>query len=133
MKLTQAKDVRWLSHEKAFSHLRQCFTSVILSLEEGNERNCAEVAGLLTFVRFYKFISSLYMFSDVLSPLASLSHTFQWKDVNFTVVKPLVNGTHATINALLATPGEKFQRLPSVLAELEDYGVSTPSDSQVAS
>ena len=52
---------------------------------------------------------------------------------DFTVVKPLVNGTQAAINALLATPGEHFQRLPSVLAELEDYGVNTPSDSQVAS
>lgn len=33
LKLTQAKDVRWLSHERAVSHLRQCFMSVILSLE----------------------------------------------------------------------------------------------------
>ena len=58
LKLTQAKDVRWLSHEKAVSHLRQCFTSVILSLEkEGNERNCAETVGLLTFIRSYKFIA----------------------------------------------------------------------------
>ena len=73
------------------------------------------------------------MFSDVLPPLASLSRAFQRKDVNFTVVKPLVNGTQAAINALLATPGEHFQRLPSVLAELEDYGVNTLIDSQVAS
>ena len=33
LKLTQAKDVRWLSHERAVSHLRQCLKSVILSLE----------------------------------------------------------------------------------------------------
>ena len=50
------------------------------------------------------------------------------KDVNFTVVKPLVNGTLA---ALRATPGEHFQRLSSVIAELEEYGVNPPSDSQV--
>ena len=31
LKLTQAKDVRWLSHEKAVSNLRKCFTSVITS------------------------------------------------------------------------------------------------------
>ena len=37
LKITQAKDVRWLSHDKAVSHLRQCFKSVILSLEEGTE------------------------------------------------------------------------------------------------
>ena len=132
LKLTQAKDVRWLSHERAVSHLRQCYTSVILSLDkEGTENNCAEAAGLCTFIRSYNYIASLYMFSDVLPPLASLSRAFQRKDVNFTVVKPLVNGTLAAINALRATPGEHFQRLSSVIAELEEYGVNPPSDSQV--
>ena len=49
LKLTQAKDVRWLSHERAVSHLRQCFKSVLLSLnKEGSERNNAEAAGLLS-------------------------------------------------------------------------------------
>ena len=135
LKITQAKDVRWLSHDKAVSHLRQCLKSVILSLEkEGTERNNAEAAGLLSFIRSYKFIASLYMFSDILPPLSSLSRAFQRKDVNFTVVKPLVSGTHTAINALLASPGEHFQTLPSVLAELEEYyGVKTPSDAEVES
>ena len=132
LKLTQAKDVRWLSHERAVSHLRQCFKSVLLSLDkEGNERNNAEAAGLLSFIRSYDFIASLYMFSDVLPPLASLSRAFQRKDVNFTVVKPLVNGTKATIDTLLASPGEHFAQLPSVVVDLEEYGVKTPSDHQV--
>ena len=132
LKLTQAKDVRWLSHERAVSHLQQCFTSVILSLDkERTENNCAEAAGLCTFIRSYSFIASLYIFSDVLPPLASLSHAFQWKDVNFTVVKRLVNCTLAAINALRATPGEHFEHLPSVIAELEEYGINPPSDSQV--
>ena len=132
LKLTQAKDVQWLSHEKAVSHLRQCFTSVIMSLEkEGTERHNAEAAGLLTFVRSFKFIASLCRFSDVLPPLASLSRAFQQKDVNFTVVKPLVHGTKAAVDALCAAPGDHFRSLPSVLAKLEDYGVHTPSDSQM--
>ena len=129
LKLTQAKDVRWLTHERAVSHLRQCFKSVILSLDkEGTERNNAEAAGLLSFIRSYDFIASLCMFSDVLPPLAILSRAFQRKDVNFTVVRPLVNGTKAAINALLVSPGEHFQNLPSIIADLEEYGVHTPSD-----
>ena len=128
LKITQAKDVRWLSHDKAVSHLRQCFKSVILSLEkEGTERHNAEAAGLLSFIRSYKFIASL----DILPPLASLSRAFQRKDVNFTVVKPLVSGTQAAISALLAFPDEHFKSLPSVLAELQKYGVTTPSDREV--
>ena len=82
-------------------------------------------------IRSYKFIASLYMFSDILPPLASLSRAFQRKDVNFTVVKPLVSGTQAAISALLVFPGEHFQSLPSVLAELQEYGVTTPSDREV--
>ena len=100
--------------------------------KEGTEHHCAEEAGLLTFVRSYNFIASLFMFADVLQPLASLSCAFQRKDVNFTVIKPLVNGTQAAINTLLTTPRETFQCLSFVLAELEDYGVKAPSDTQVA-
>ena len=53
--------------------------------------------------------------------------------MNFTVVRPLVNGTKAAINALLVSPCEHFQNLPSVISDLEEYGVHTPSDSKVES
>ena len=47
LKLTQAKDVRWLSHDKATSHLRQCLPSVLTSLEhEAEERHDALASGL---------------------------------------------------------------------------------------
>ena len=124
LNLTQAKDVRWLSHDRAVSHLRKCFQSVLVSLErEAQERNSAEAAGLVSFVKKYKFVAALYMFSDVLPPLAGLSRAFQKKDIDFTVVKPLVVGTKATIDALLLTPGEFFQSLSDKLLDLEEYGV----------
>ena len=73
------------------------------------------------------------MFSDVLPPLAGLSRAFQKKDIDFTVVKPLVVGTKATIEALLLTPGEFFQSLSDKLSDLEEYGVQQPSDSMIDS
>ncbi len=74
LKLTQAKDVRWLSHEKAVGNFRKCFTSVITSLErEAEELNCAQAAGLVAFVKKYKFVAALYMLSDILPPLVNLS------------------------------------------------------------
>ena len=76
-------------------------------------------------------MAALYMLSDVLPPLANLSRAFQKKEVDFTVVKPLVQGTKATIDALLMTPGEHFQSLPTVLPELREFGVSQPSDFEV--
>ena len=54
-------------------------------------------AGLAAFVKTYKFVSALYMFCDVLPPLAGLSRAFQKHDIDFTVVKPLVAGTKAAL------------------------------------
>ena len=48
-----------------------------MSLEEKFEN--AEAAGLAPFIKKYKFEAALYMFSDVLSPLACLSCAFQKK------------------------------------------------------
>ena len=132
LKLTQAKDVRWLSHDKAVSNLRRCLPSVITSLErEAEERYNAEASGLAAFVKTYKFVSALYMFCDVLPPLAGLSRAFQKHDIDFTVVKPLVAGTKAAIDALLLVPGDCFSSLPTVLPELEEFGVQQPTDHQV--
>ena len=77
IKLTQAKDVRWLSHDKAVQNLRRCLPSVITSVErEAEERNNAEAAGLAAFVKTYKFVAALYMFSDVLPPTSCFISCF---------------------------------------------------------
>ena len=39
LKLTQAKDVRWLSHEKAVSNLRRCLPAVLCSLEREEQKD----------------------------------------------------------------------------------------------
>ena len=77
LKLTQAKDVRWLSHEKTVSNLKRCLPSVITNLEREAEQNCAQTADLVGFIKQYKFVASLYMLSDVLPPLADRSRAFQ--------------------------------------------------------
>ena len=52
LKLTQAKDVRWLSHEKAVSNLRRCLPAVLCSLErEAAERHDCQALGLVTFMK----------------------------------------------------------------------------------
>ena len=132
LKLTQANDVRWLSHDKAVNNLRRCLPLVIASLErEAEERNNAEASGLAAYVKKYKFVAALYMFSDILPPLAGLSRAFQKHDIDFTVVKPLVVGTRTTIDALLLSPRDCFSSLPTVLPELELFGVQQPTDHQV--
>ena len=68
----------------------------------------------------------------MLPPLAALSRAFQKQDIHFSIVKPLVSGTKATIEALLLTPGEFFQSLPSALVSLSEYSVQQPSDEMAA-
>lgn len=52
LKHMQAKDVQWLSHEKAVRNLQQCLPSVLTSLErEATERNDAQAHGLAVFVK----------------------------------------------------------------------------------
>ena len=68
------------------------------------------------------------MLSGVFPPLANLSRAFQKKKVDFTAVKALVQGTKAAIDALLMTPGEHFQSIPTALPELRKFDVGQPSD-----
>ncbi len=125
--LVQATDVRWLLHDKAVSHLRKSFPSVLVSLErEAQERSSAEAAGLASFLKKYEFIAALYMFSDILPPLACLSRAFKKQNIDFTMVKPLVQGTKETIDKLLLNAGDYFQSLPAALNDLQQYGIQQP-------
>ena len=112
--LTQAKDVRWLSHEKAVSNLRQCLPSVLASLErEATERTDAQAHGLAIFVKDSFFVASLYLLADILPTLANLSRAFQKKSIDFSMVKPLVQGTKQCIEALTEQQGAIFSTLSS--------------------
>ena len=58
LKLTQAKDIHWLSHKKAVRNLRQCLPSVLASLErEETERTDAQANGLALFVKDSFFVA----------------------------------------------------------------------------
>lgn len=131
LKLSQAKDVRWLSHEKAVNNLRKCLSAVIISLErEATERTCVEAHGLAVFVQKYEFVATLFMLSDVLPPLAQLSRAFQTENIDFSMVRPLVAATISTIQTLKDHPGEHFKSLPDALRDLQKFNISNPSSEQ---
>ena len=74
----EAKDVRWLSHDKATTTLRRCLPSVYKSLDrEAEERNDARAAGLAKFSQNYQFVLTLHMMCDVLPHLSDLSKAMQ--------------------------------------------------------
>jgi hypothetical protein len=74
----EAKDVRWLSHDKATTTLRKCLPSIYTSLErEAEERNDARAAGLSVFTQDYRFVLAIHMMCDVLPHLTALSCAMQ--------------------------------------------------------
>ena len=126
MKLTQAKDVRWLSHDRAVGNLRRCLPAVITSLErEASECRDAQALGLATFLKSHRFVGTLLMLSDVLPPLASLSRAFQRKDLDYSLVKPLVIGVIATLDKMKTTLGQHYCSLQRVVEEdLDAFDIS---------
>ena len=74
----EAKDVRWLSHERAVRAVRQTLPAIVISLEyEANNKSDAQAQGLAYFIQDYRFVASIYMLSDILPVLALLSRAFQ--------------------------------------------------------
>ena len=101
---------------------------MITSLEcEASEHHDAQALGLATFVKSYKFVATLLMLADVLPPLANLSRAFQKKDLDYTLVKPLVCGVRATLQNLKTTSGQHFANLGHVLgSDLEAFSIQIP-------
>ena len=107
--------------------------SVLTSLErEATERNDAQAHGLAVFVKDSFFVASVYFLSDILPPLAQLSRAFQKTSIDFSIVKPLVQGTKDRIKELSANHGDVFKTLPSVMENLTAYGFQELTDGRMS-
>ena len=107
LKLTQAKDVRWLSHEKAVWNLRQCLPSVLASLERatwctGSWAGFVKDSSLWLYFYFYFFV---WYYTTISS---TLSRAFQNTNIDFSIVKLLGQGSKDCISDLQASHGEMF-------------------------
>ncbi|XP_033101202.1 uncharacterized protein LOC117104464, partial [Anneissia japonica] len=92
-----------------------------MSLErEAQERSDVQAMGLSVFLQTYDFVATLYMLSDVLPLLSQLSKAMQRKDLDYTLVRPLVAGTISSVTALKTNPGQFFRQLPEVMVDLAD-------------
>lgn len=74
IKLKEAKDVRWLSHDAAVAALLRTLPSLIASLDrEASERGEPTVEGLLRFVKTHFFIATAHLLHKVLPHVSRLS------------------------------------------------------------
>ena len=98
IKLREAKDVRWLSHEHAIKAVIRILPSLITSLErEASERDEPTAVGLVRVVKTYYFIASCYLLSLVLPHINRLSLLFQAKSVDLALLRPTLSATTEAI------------------------------------
>ncbi|KAE8293775.1 hypothetical protein D5F01_LYC06711 [Larimichthys crocea] len=118
VKLVQAKDVRWLSHNQAVIALKRTYAAVVTSLEhEATERNEATARGLATFLTTFQFTATLLMLCDILPLLSKLSRLFQRTEVDFTHIDANVTATIEALRTLKSTPGSNFRDLDQFLKD----------------
>ncbi len=129
LKLKRAVDTRWLSHDQAVTAIRRTLPSLLTCLEREAAQNGDAVArGLVSALGAYNFIATIYLMSDVLPLLTTLSLVFQTEDVDLSVVQPQVAATISSLKLLRNQPGPSMEKLPGVLEELASYGVTVASD-----
>ena len=88
IKLKQAKDVRWLSHEAAISSILRTMPSLIASLErEAGERKEPTAVGLVKFMKTYYFIACCRLLSKILPHINRPSLLFQREDVDLCAIR----------------------------------------------
>lgn len=133
LKLKEAKDVRWLSHNAAIQTLRRTLPSVVASLErEAVERGEPVALGLAKMIKTYEFVATLYLFSDILPHVCRLSLVFQQQDVDLALVRPQVNATLACIAAYKDNPTPSLSKLDEDLDTfLQGLGITIPPTKKV--
>ena len=110
--LKKAIRTRWLSHDHAVTAIRCTLPSLLTTLEkEAAEGNDAVAQGLVRAIKSYNFVATLYLLSDVLPHLSSLSLVFQRESVDLCIVEPQVAATIATLKHLCSQAGPYLGQL----------------------
>ena len=121
VKLKQAKDDRWLSHEAVISSILCTMPSLIASLErEASERDQPAAVGLVKFVKTYYFVACCKLLSKVLPHFNRLSLLFQRENIDLSAIQPILDATIHAIQQFreLDVEAEQF-----IEKELSEFGI----------
>lgn len=123
LRLKQAKDVRWLSHQAAVDVLRRSLVPVVTSLDrEAAERSEPTACGLKTFILKYLFIAALSLFADVLPPIGKLPRIMQSSTLDFSVLQAVIDSCIKSITAQKDTPGKYMAEIDTLIEQLKEAG-----------
>ena len=129
MKLKKGIHTRWLSHDQAISAIHRTLSSIITTLEKEVTVDDDPVArGLVQSIKSHYFVSTVYLLSDVLPHLSTLSLVSQTENIDFSIVKPQVAATIGALKHLRENPGPHLRQLDETLQSLStDFGLVTSS------
>ena len=100
LKIKEARDVRWLSHDNAVQTLRRTLPAVLTALErEASEKEEPVAIGLVKVMKHYEFVSCLYLMCEVLPHLSHLSRLFQAEYIQLSMVWPSLNACIKSLTA----------------------------------
>ena len=92
LKMKEAKDVRWLSHDQAVQTLRRTLPAVLTALErEGSEKEEPVAIGLFKVMKSYEFVACLHLLCEILPHLSHLSRLFQAEYIQISTIRPYLS------------------------------------------
>ena len=116
-RLKKACQTRWLSFNESVQAIILDYPSVLQSLTQLKDEDAA-ASGLLTKMNTFKFLSVVYILSEVLPHLAILSKSFQRGVIDFSQISPCIENTKDRLDALIdnSTPQKRL------ISDLQDGG-----------
>ena len=124
-KLLEPSSTRWLSIERSVQRLKDCFVSVVLSLErEGTERSEAKAIGLSKLILEYRFVCTMLLLCDSLPHVTHLSKCFQVEDVDYSIIPAMLSSTITSLEKLMSTDGTNLANLQAYLESLKQADIS---------
>ena len=124
-KILEPCATRWLSIECRVHRIKDCFVSIVLSLEwEGTERSEAKAIGLSRLILEYRFVCTMLLLCDVLPHITHLSKCFQIEAVDYSVIPTMLSSTISSLQQLITSDGSNFATLQSYLRKLEQANIT---------
>ena len=104
---------RWLSMEQSVKQLKECFRSVLLSLQcEGEERGDAKALVLHNLITEYRFVCTLLLMCDILPHVSHLlSKCFQITDCDYSIIPRMLSSTITSLKQLKTSNGVNLSNL----------------------
>ena len=94
--------------------LVRCLPSILVSLDSENGEPTAH--RLLNFMKSHKFVTCLYLLSDVLPHLSCPSRIFQNDDIDLSLIQQCLKTTIDAIKVYLHCSGPYLSKIDHVLA-----------------